>query len=48
MPTCPDKSVRATLNQMTDEKWVELHASDDETWYRNVERDLGLDARPKD
>jgi hypothetical protein len=34
-------------SQMTDEKWVELHASDDETWYRNVERDLGLDARPK-
>jgi NAD(P)-dependent dehydrogenase (short-subunit alcohol dehydrogenase family) len=35
-------------SQMTDEKWVELHASDDETWYRNVELDLGLDARPKE
>ena len=34
-------------NQMTDEEWVELHASDNETWYRRVERDFGLDTRPK-
>jgi NAD(P)-dependent dehydrogenase (short-subunit alcohol dehydrogenase family) len=32
---------------MTDEEWVELNASDDETWYRRVERDFGLDTRPK-
>jgi hypothetical protein len=32
---------------MTDEEWVDLNASDDETWYRSLERDFGLDARPK-
>ena len=32
--------------QMTDEQWVELHGSDDETWYRAIERDFGLDTRP--
>jgi NAD(P)-dependent dehydrogenase (short-subunit alcohol dehydrogenase family) len=34
--------------RMTDEQWVDLNASDDETWYRSLERDFGLDARPKD
>ena len=33
--------------QMTDEQWVDLHASDDETWYRSLERDFRLDTRPK-
>ena len=32
---------------MTDEEWVDLNASDDETWYRSVERDFGMDTRPK-
>jgi NAD(P)-dependent dehydrogenase (short-subunit alcohol dehydrogenase family) len=32
--------------QMTDEEWVELHASDDETWHRRMGSDLGLDTRP--
>ncbi len=32
---------------MTDEEWVELNASDDDAWYRRVERDFGLDTRPK-
>ncbi|MGH9505209.1 MAG: SDR family oxidoreductase [Terriglobales bacterium] len=32
--------------QMTDEQWVELSASDDETWYRRVEHDFGMDTRP--
>jgi NAD(P)-dependent dehydrogenase (short-subunit alcohol dehydrogenase family) len=31
---------------MTDEEWVELNASDDDTWYRRIERDFGLDSRP--
>jgi NAD(P)-dependent dehydrogenase (short-subunit alcohol dehydrogenase family) len=35
-------------SQMTDEEWVNLNASDDETWYRLIERDFGLDTRPKD
>ena len=34
-------------NQMTDEEWVELNASDDETWYRHLESTFGLDARPR-
>lgn len=34
-------------SQMTDEDWVALNASDDETWYRTLERDFGLKARPK-
>jgi NAD(P)-dependent dehydrogenase (short-subunit alcohol dehydrogenase family) len=33
--------------QMTDEEWVDLNASDDETWNRSLERDFGLDVRPK-
>jgi len=33
--------------KMTDEQWVDLNASDDETWYRSLERDFGLDTRPK-
>lgn len=33
--------------QMTDEEWVNLNASDDETWYSRVERDFGFDPRPK-
>jgi len=32
---------------MTDEEWVSLHASDDDTWYRRIERDFGMDTRPK-
>jgi|SRR5437868_2051269 NAD(P)-dependent dehydrogenase (short-subunit alcohol dehydrogenase family) len=33
--------------QMTDEQWVDLNASDDETWYKSLERHFGLDSRPK-
>src|SRR6476661_6601807 len=32
--------------QMTDEDWVSLCASDDETWYQRIEKDFGLDTRP--
>ena len=31
-------------SQMTDEQWVDHHASDDETWYRA----MGLDFNPQD
>jgi NAD(P)-dependent dehydrogenase (short-subunit alcohol dehydrogenase family) len=34
-------------NRMSDEEWVAHNASDNETFYRNFERDFGLDARPK-
>jgi NAD(P)-dependent dehydrogenase (short-subunit alcohol dehydrogenase family) len=32
---------------MTDEQWVDLNASDDETWNRNLQRNFGMEARPK-
>jgi NAD(P)-dependent dehydrogenase (short-subunit alcohol dehydrogenase family) len=32
---------------MTDEAWVDLNAADDNTWYRGLQRDFGLDSRPK-
>ncbi len=32
---------------MTDEEWVTLHASDNETWYTRIEKDFGMDTRPK-
>jgi NAD(P)-dependent dehydrogenase (short-subunit alcohol dehydrogenase family) len=31
----------------TDEEWVALYSSDDETWYARIEKDFGLDTRPK-
>src|SRR5581483_5886944 len=34
-------------NQMSDEEWIDLNAGDDENWYRRIERDFGLDSRPK-
>jgi NAD(P)-dependent dehydrogenase (short-subunit alcohol dehydrogenase family) len=32
---------------MSDEEWVDVNAADDDTWYRRVERDFGLEVRPK-
>ena len=32
---------------MTDEQWVNWSAQDDASWYAAVERDFGLDARPR-
>jgi NAD(P)-dependent dehydrogenase (short-subunit alcohol dehydrogenase family) len=34
-------------SRMSDEEWVDLYASDDETWYRRIEHDFALDTRPK-
>lgn len=33
---------------LTDEQWIEWNAQDDEAWYRQVQRDFGLDARRGD
>jgi NAD(P)-dependent dehydrogenase (short-subunit alcohol dehydrogenase family) len=33
--------------QMSDEDWVALCASDDETWYQRIERDFGMDTWPR-
>jgi NAD(P)-dependent dehydrogenase (short-subunit alcohol dehydrogenase family) len=32
---------------MTDEQWVDLNASDDETWNHSLQRNFGMEARPK-
>ena len=32
---------------MTDEEWIDLNATDDETWYKRIESDFGMDVRPK-
>lgn len=32
---------------MTDEEWVSLHGSDDDTWYARIQSDFGMDTRPK-
>ncbi|MGZ4814718.1 MAG: SDR family oxidoreductase [Terriglobales bacterium] len=32
----------------TDEQWAALYAADDETWYARIERDFGMDTRPKE
>jgi hypothetical protein len=48
-PVGPDAEPYLTWrNSMTDEQWVDLHSSDDDTWYQRVERDFGLAIRPKD
>jgi NAD(P)-dependent dehydrogenase (short-subunit alcohol dehydrogenase family) len=33
---------------MSDERWIETCAQDDESWYRDVQSRFGLDARPSD
>lgn len=33
--------------KMTDEQWVALNGSDDETWHNSMARDFGLDTRPR-
>ena len=33
---------------MTDEEWTDRGGMDDETWYAAMERDFGLDFRPKE
>jgi NAD(P)-dependent dehydrogenase (short-subunit alcohol dehydrogenase family) len=34
-------------SQKTDEEWVDLNSGDDDNWYRCLQCDFGLDARPK-
>jgi len=33
---------------LSDEAWVDWGASDDDTWYANIQRTFGIDARPRD
>jgi NAD(P)-dependent dehydrogenase (short-subunit alcohol dehydrogenase family) len=37
----------AWRRSMTDEQWVDLNASDDDTWNRRMQTDFGFDTRPK-
>jgi len=47
-PVGPDAApFLAWRNAMSDEEWVDWGALDDDAWYRRVEADFGLDARPK-
>jgi NAD(P)-dependent dehydrogenase (short-subunit alcohol dehydrogenase family) len=32
----------------SDEEWASFYSADDETWYARIERDFGLDTRPKE
>jgi len=32
---------------MTDEQWIDFHAADDDTWYKNMESSMGMAIRPK-
>jgi NAD(P)-dependent dehydrogenase (short-subunit alcohol dehydrogenase family) len=34
-------------SSMTDEQWVDWGSADDETWYKSIERDFGLNARSR-
>ncbi len=47
-PVGPDAApFLACRNAMNDEEWVDWGALDDGDWYRRVEADFGMDARPK-
>lgn len=47
-PVGPDAApFLAWRNAMSDEEWVAWGALDDDDWYRRVQADFGLDARPK-
>jgi NAD(P)-dependent dehydrogenase (short-subunit alcohol dehydrogenase family) len=32
---------------MTDEQWVDFHGADDDTWYAQMEKNMGMAIRPK-
>ena len=47
-PVGPDAApFLAWRNAMNDEEWVDWGALDTDAWYRRVESDFGMDARPK-
>jgi NAD(P)-dependent dehydrogenase (short-subunit alcohol dehydrogenase family) len=47
-PVGPDaKPFLGWRSAMSDEDWVSLNGSDDDTWYDRVQRDFGLDTRPR-
>ncbi len=47
-PVGPDaEPFLAWRSAMNDEEWVEWGAADNDTWYAAVERDFGLNARPR-
>ena len=32
---------------MNDQQWIDLAAQDDDAWYAAVQKDFGIDLRPK-
>jgi NAD(P)-dependent dehydrogenase (short-subunit alcohol dehydrogenase family) len=37
----------AWRKSMTDEEWVDLHSADDDAWYARLEKDFGMEIRPR-
>jgi NAD(P)-dependent dehydrogenase (short-subunit alcohol dehydrogenase family) len=47
-PVGPDSEpLLAWRRSMTDEQWVDLHAASDDVWYERLERDFGMEIRPR-
>jgi hypothetical protein len=47
-PSGPDAAAfMEWRGSMTDEQWIAWNAQDDDSWYRQVELEFGLDARPQ-
>jgi NAD(P)-dependent dehydrogenase (short-subunit alcohol dehydrogenase family) len=47
-PVGPDaEPLLAWRRSMTDEEWVALHGASDDVWYDRLERDFGMEIRPK-
>ncbi len=47
-PAGPDAGpLLENRKKLTDEQWIDLHSSDDETWYRNMGLDPAIAKRPK-
>lgn len=48
-PVGPDSEpLLAWRRSMTDEEWVALHGASDDVWYERLERDFGMEIRPRD
>ncbi len=47
-PVGPDSEpLLAWRRSMTDEEWVALHGASDDVWYERLERDFGMEIRPR-
>ena len=47
-PVGPDaEPLLAWRHSMNDEEWVALHGAGDDVWYERLERDFGMEIRPR-